>query len=226
MMTTELLWDIPYYTMLARQQEVFNALVERRRAGDFSGDEYLFIVTHLPVYTLGRHANPANILRPELLAALGAEIVNIDRGGDVTYHGPGQLVAYPIIDLQQRNIGVKEYVWRLEQAAIDTCNDYGIIAGRVEGATGVWLEIGTPRERKICAIGIRCSRFITMHGLALNVNTDLGMFSAINPCGFTDRGVTSLAAELGAPLPLTEVANRLATHLHANLSLQNKKVRL
>ena len=156
----------------------------------------------------------------------GAEVVEIDRGGDVTFHGPGQLVVYPIVDLQRCGLGVKNYVHLLEETVILTLADYGIDSGRVEGATGVWLGIGTPTERKICAIGIRCSRFISMHGLALNISTDLSWFSAINPCGFTDRGVTTLYQELLSrsahqgcdynPPSLDEVAQSLRIRL-ANL---------
>lgn len=190
-------WGAPYRKLLDLQHEIFNRRVEaRRREGD-AGVDYLLMVTHEPVYTLGRHADRANIVNREWLESRGAEVVEIDRGGDVTFHGPGQLVVYPIIDLQTRKLGVKDYVNLLEEAVIRTIAEYGIKGERVDGATGVWIDACTPFERKICAIGIRCSRFITMHGLALNVNTDLSWFSAINPCGFVDKGVTSIALEMG-----------------------------
>lgn len=190
-------WGAPYRKLLDLQHEIFNRRVEaRRREGD-AGVDYLLMVTHEPVYTLGRHADRANIVNREWLESRGAEVVEIDRGGDVTFHGPGQLVVYPIIDLQTRKLGVKDYVNLLEEAVIRTIAEYGINGERVDGATGVWIDAATPVERKICAIGIRCSRFITMHGLALNVSTDLSWFSAINPCGFVDKGVTSIALEMG-----------------------------
>lgn len=198
--------DAPYREVLDMQHDIFNRRVALHRDGLPAGDDYLITVTHLPVYTLGRHADPRNVLRREWLAARGAEVVEIDRGGDVTFHGPGQLVVYPIIDLQSRGIGIKTYVNLLEEAVIRTVGEYGVDAGRIEGATGVWTGCGTPSERKICAIGLRCSRFITMHGLALNVSTDLTWFSAINPCGFTDKGVTTLHRELTSTNPATSIS--------------------
>lgn len=214
--------DAPYREVLDKQHEIFHRKVECRRQGLPVGDDWLITVTHRPVYTLGRHADPANVVRREWLSARGAEIVDIDRGGDVTFHGPGQIVVYPIIDLQARGMGIKAYVGCLEEAVIRTLSGYGIAGGRVEGATGVWLGIATESERKICAIGLRCSRFITMHGLALNVSTDLSWFSAINPCGFTDKGVTSLYHELGEGCSrpsLEDVAAALRAHLINLLAL-------
>lgn len=220
--------DAPYREVLDMQHDIFNRRVALRRDGLPAGDDYLITVTHQPVYTLGRHADPSNVLRREWLAARGAEVVEIDRGGDVTFHGPGQLVVYPIIDLQSRGMGIKTYVNLLEEAVIRTVGEYGIEAGRIDGATGVWIGCGTPAERKICAIGLRCSRFITMHGLALNVSTDLTWFSAINPCGFTDKGVTTLYRELAAisstitphTLPtLDDVSATLRHHLTPLLKL-------
>lgn len=214
--------DAPYRDVLAMQHEIFDRRVELRRRGLPVGDDCLITVTHRPVYTLGRHADPRNVVNRDWLTARGAEVVEIDRGGDVTFHGPGQIVVYPIIDLQSRGLGVKDYVGLLEEAVICTLADYGIESGRVDGATGVWLGCGTDSERKICAIGLRCSRFITMHGLALNVATDLSWFSAINPCGFTDKGVTSLYRELGnsSDLPhLEAVADTLRSHLTKLLRL-------
>lgn len=214
--------DVAYGVTLDMQHEILARRVEARRRGDDTGDDYLITVTHLPVYTMGRHADPANVLHREWLQSRGAEVVSADRGGDVTFHGPGQIVVYPVIDLLPRGLGVKEYVRLLEEAVIRTLADYGVESGRVEGATGVWLGCGTVSERKICAIGLRCSRYITMHGLALNVNTDLSWFSAINPCGFTDKGVTSLSCELGgddACPSLEQVADALRRHLSDLLGL-------
>lgn len=205
--------DAPYRDVLEMQREIFDRRVGARRRGEETGDDYLISVTHRPVYTLGRHADPANVLHADWLRARGAEMVEADRGGDVTFHGPGQLVVYPIIDLLSRGLGVKSYVSLLEESVIRTLADYGVKSGRVDGATGVWVDCGTPAERKICAIGLRCSRFITMHGLALNVSADLSWFSAINPCGFTDRGVTSMECELGGGQELEDVADTLRCHL-------------
>lgn len=216
--------DAPYREVLELQRDIFNQRVELRRNGQDTGDDVIITVEHQPVYTLGRHADPRNVVHRQWLLARGAEVVEIDRGGDVTFHGPGQLVVYPIVDLQRCGLGVKNYVHLLEETVILTLADYGIDSGRVDGATGVWLGIGTPTERKICAIGIRCSRFITMHGLALNISTDLSWFSAINPCGFTDKGVTTLQRELlsrsASNIPsLDEVANTFKEHLVALLGL-------
>ncbi len=213
------LHDADYATVLATQRRLFSEMVERRGAGLDVEREYLFIVEHQPVYTLGRHGNPHNLTHAEFLRAQGINLVEIERGGDITYHGPGQVVAYPLIDMARRSLGVKDYVHLLEEAVIRTIAEYGIRGERVDGATGVWIDVGTPRERKICAIGIKCSRFITMHGLALNVCTDLSYFSAINPCGFVDKGVTSIAAELGRPVTFDDAATRLRHHLTTLLTL-------
>ncbi len=170
------------------------------------------MLQHNPVYTLGRHADKANILAsPESLRKEGIDVIPIERGGDVTFHGPGQLVAYPIIDMEKHRLGVKAYVDLIEESVIRTIADYGIVGKRVEGATGVWIDKGQPSERKICAIGVKCSKYVTMHGLALNVNTDLSYFNAINPCGFTDKGVTSMQMELRCKLDFDEVAEAWAS---------------
>lgn len=197
---------IAYREAWAKQLELFDKLVEESKDGKVSEDEYLLFAEHDHVYTLGFHGHAENMLiSVEMLAAQGIECVRIERGGDITYHGPGQMVVYPIIRLKQHGLGVKSYINLLEEAVIQTIAGYGIKGERVEGATGVWLDVGTPRERKICAIGVKCRRFVTMHGLALNVNTDLSRFSAINPCGFIDKGVTSIAAELGTKVNFTAV---------------------
>ena len=158
------------------------------------------------------------LLSEEQLERIGASLFHIDRGGDITYHGPGQLVCYPILNLEDFHLGLKEYLHLLEEAVIRVCASYGIEAGRVDGATGVWLETGTPRERKICALGVRSSHFVTMHGLALNVNTDLRYFSYIHPCGFIDKGVTSIARETGHEISVEEVTERLQRELETLLA--------
>ena len=153
------------------------------------------------------------LLSDAQLEKIGATLYHIDRGGDITYHGPGQLVCYPILNLEEFGLGLKEYVHLLEEAVIRVCASYGIKTGRLAKATGVWLEGDTARARKICAIGVRSSHYVTMHGLALNVNTDLRYFSYIHPCGFIDKGVTSLRQELGGELPMSEVKQRLELEL-------------
>lgn len=205
--------DAEYEQMLKRQTAFFEQLKSQKRAGIPVVDERIYIVEHRPVYTLGTHGAESNIINMPLIQKNGASIFRTNRGGDVTYHGPGQIVLYPIIDLEKRSLGVKAYVTLLEQSVIDTLDEYGIKAGRIDGATGVWIDWNEPFARKICAIGIKCSRFITMHGLALNVNTDLSSFSLINPCGFVDKGVTSMERELGRELDLMDVAEVLRRNL-------------
>ena len=188
------------------QHTLFDGMVEKKKGGIKPEKEYLIIVEHPPVITLGRHAHQENVLLSyDALRERGIEVFEIERGGDVTFHAPGQLVAYPILDLEQHHLGVKDYVWHLEEAVILTIAHYGIKGERIEGASGVWIGKGGDKERKICALGVKCSRFCTMHGLALNVNTDLSGFNAINPCGFIDRGVTSIAKETGKDMDFEEV---------------------
>ncbi|OFY64125.1 MAG: lipoyl(octanoyl) transferase [Bacteroidetes bacterium RBG_13_43_22] len=158
----------------------------------------LIFVEHPHVYTLGKSGSENNLLLDFIqLRAKDAKFFRIDRGGDITYHGPGQIVGYPIFDLEAMKIGLKEYISRLEEAIIKTLSEYDLEGSRLEGGTGVWLEPEVKEKaRKICAIGVKASRYVTMHGFAFNVNTDLTYFSHINPCGFTDKGVTSLEKEL------------------------------
>ncbi len=185
------------YREVWKMQEATLEKVKKQKLQGKETSNYLFFVEHLPVYTLGRSGKEANMLAGALqLKAKKAELIRVDRGGDITFHGPGQLVVYPVLDLENFGWGVKEYVKRLEEVVMRTLASYGIESGRVAGATGVWLEQGTSRERKICAIGVRCSRYITMHGFALNINTDLDYFNLIHPCGFVDKGVTSMQQEL------------------------------
>ncbi len=205
---------VDYESMLIRQRDLFEALVACKRAGKPISEEYLLLVEHPDVITLGRHARHGNILASSaFLQHEGIPTVEIERGGDVTYHGPGQLVVYPIIDLSRRSMGVKDYVATLEEAVIRTLAHWNINGERVDDATGVWIGKGTTAERKICAIGIRCSRYITMHGLALNVNTDLSKFGLINPCGFVDKGVTSIKKEVGGEVDMAEVKKRFVAEL-------------
>lgn len=199
--------------MLAKQRDLFTKMVERKKNALPAEEEYILFVEHGPVITLGKHAKEANVLfNEEQLAGQGISLFHIERGGDVTYHGPGQLVAYPILDLEYHHLGVKDYVSLLEEAVIRTIAEFDIKGVRVAGASGVWIGVGTPYERKICALGVKCSRYITMHGLALNVNTDMHGFRLINPCGFIDKGVTSMAAELHKEVDINRVKETLEKH--------------
>lgn len=177
---------------------------------------YLLTVEHPPVYTLGKSGKPEHLLLDEAgLAEVGATFHPINRGGDITFHGPGALVVYPLFDLDQFFTDIHRYLRTLEEAVILTLADYGLAAGRISGLTGVWLDFaeGAPNPRKICAMGVKASRWITMHGLSLNVNTDLRYFDYIVPCGITDKAVTSLARELGHAVPFDDVRDRLVQHL-------------
>ena len=181
----------------------------------------LLLVEHPPVYTLGKSGKAANLLVSAAeLERLGASFFHIDRGGDITFHGPGQLVGYPILDLERLGMGLRDYVDALEEAVIRTVAAYGIRGGRIAGASGVWIDEKSARPRKICAIGVRASRYVTMHGFALNVATDLGWFERINPCGFSDRGVTSIARETGSAPSMEEVKDLLTNNLKKILNVE------
>lgn len=213
---------VPYADAWKRQTSLFEALVEAKKAGKPTVGR-LITCQHPHVYTIGRSGKEQNMLMSEdQLQRIGATYYHIDRGGDVTYHGPGQLVCYPILNLEDYALGLKSYIHLLEEAVISTCGCFGIQAGRVDGATGVWLDGNGSKARKICAIGVRSSHYCTMHGLALNVNTDLRYFSYINPCGFVDKGVTSLQKELGREVPFEEVRERLLYELKKYLPNENK----
>lgn len=210
--------QIAYPEAWRRQTEWFDALVYAKLNGEPYENRIIFC-EHPHVYTLGRSGKENHmLLGEEQLKAIGATLYKIDRGGDITYHGPGQLVCYPILNLEEFGLGLKEYVHLLEEVVIRVCASYGVVAGRLEKATGVWLDgADATRARKICAIGVRSSRYVTMHGLALNVNTDLRYFSYIHPCGFIDKGVTSLQKELGRSIHMAEVKERLGKELLAAL---------
>lgn len=176
---------------------------------------YLLFVEHPHVYTLGKSGKEENLLVDEQgLQAIHASYYKINRGGDITYHGPGQLVGYPLLDLDNFFTDIHKYLRFLEEAIILTLKDYGIEAGRIEGLTGVWLDhISQKNPRKICAMGVKSSRWVTMHGFALNVNSDLTYFNQIVPCGIDDKAVTSLEKELGRKMDLTEVKEKVKKHL-------------
>lgn len=212
-------WGIvPYEIAWKRQEELFNSLV-RSKLEKSSYTNHIVFVEHPHVYTIGKSGKESNMLMSNsFIESIGASIYHIDRGGDITYHGPGQIVCYPIINIEEFDLKLRDYIYQIEQAVIETCAHYDIEATRVDGATGVWLDKGKSSERKICAIGVRCSHFVTMHGLAFNINTDLNYFSYINPCGFVDKGVTSLQKELGHEVDIKEVTNILYERLITNIT--------
>ena len=190
------------------QQQLFDQTIENKKEQNATTNRVLFC-EHPHVITMGKNSDEHNVLISEsMLAMRQVSLFHIDRGGDVTYHGPGQLVGYPIFDLESLNIGLRQYIYNLEEVIIKLLAEYNIQAGRMASAAGVWLDYDNTKARKICAIGVRSSRFVTMHGFALNINTDLSYFSLINPCGFVDKGVTSMEKELGHKLNMEEVKEK------------------
>lgn len=201
------------------QQRLFEEAIGEKKAGR-TPRQKIILVEHPPVYTLGKSGKESNLLITEAyLRSIGAEFYHIDRGGDITFHGPGQIVGYPILDLTALGLGLKGYIDAIEGAVIDTMAEWGIRCQRVEGASGVWIVEPHRPMRKICAVGVKSSRWVTMHGFALNVNTDLGYFRHINPCGFTDRTATSMAEELGGEISVERVKERLLDHLAEKLNI-------
>lgn len=201
------------------QEQLFKTIVDakiknRREGTQDETNNYFLFVEHPHVYTLGKSGDLSNLLlSEEQLAEKGASFYKINRGGDITYHGPGQIVGYPILDLDNFFTDIHKYLRFLEEMIILTLNEYGLKAERSEGETGVWLDVGTPFARKICAMGVRASRWVTMHGFALNVNANLGYFDNIIPCGIRGKGVTSLNVELGKKeVDLDEVKEKLLKH--------------
>ena len=210
LLTVDRLGTVPYRPTWELQDE----LAEQRR-GRRIGDR-LLLLEHFPVYTIGRGGDAANMLAtPERLRQIRAELIRIDRGGDITFHGPGQLVAYPIVELHDP-LDLRRYVRILEAAVIDTATQFGVAADRLAGHPGIWVDA----ERKLAAIGVRVKRGVTTHGLALNVNTDLRWFDETIPCGIRGKGVTSLAREIGAAVPMEEVEDELARQLAGHLGLR------
>lgn len=203
---------IDYADALELQTKAFETLLEQKKEGTSVGN-ILFFCEHNPVFTIGKSGNDSNLLVPEqLLKDKGATLYYINRGGDITYHGPGQITGYPVFDLESWKLGLKQYINVLEEIIIRFLALYGLKGERLDGATGVWLDPEiSGRTRKICAIGVKSSRYVTMHGFALNINTDLSYFSLINPCGFIDKGVTSLANELGKELDFEKTKRELHT---------------
>lgn len=198
-------------------------MIEKKSNKENTTPFHLIMIEHPHVYTLGKSADRQNLLASdETLVDMQAKVYDIERGGDITYHGPGQLVVYPIFDLEALNMGIKTFVQSIEHCIIQTLADYGITAGTIPDRIGVWIDIDKPNERKIAAIGIKCSRFVSMHGLALNVNTDLSMFNHIVPCGIVDKGVTSMEMELGGKIDMFEVKEKMGKHFANTFGLEIK----
>ncbi len=225
------LGEVEYEKCTAIQRSYFDPLVEAKRQGEKVWDgkgprpgqgdhpRVVLFCSHPHVYTLGKSGKPGNMLVDEaFLKNIGAAFYRTDRGGDITYHGPGQIVGYPILDLELTGQGLREYIEGMEQSVMDVMQEYGLKTRRMEGATGVWMAEGP--ARKVCAIGVRSSRYVTMHGFALNVCTDNRFFGYINPCGFTDRSATSMEAELGFKPDMEEVRQKLLARLEKNMNIK------
>ena len=221
---------IDYKVAWDYQEDLLKEMVSRKLSGSEIKNSpeagRLIFCEHPHVYTIGRSGSEANLLlNEEKLKEIGASFYKINRGGDITYHGPGQLVGYPIFDLEGLDIGVRKYVFLLEEAIIQALAEFHISGDRLEGATGVWLDVKNPSKvRKICAIGVRVSRLVSMHGFALNVQSDLDYFRYINPCGFVDKGVTSMTQEKLKPVGIEEVKKVLKQKISSvfDLSLEDK----
>ena len=206
---------IEYQKAWDYQKILFDRMIGYRLAGN-PGQGYLLFCEHPHVYTLGKHGHKENLLiSDEFLESVHASYFHIDRGGDITYHGPGQIVCYPILDLEVWGLGIREYIHRLESSVIRTLKVYGMEAHRLQNITGVWMrDHHSDTDKKICAIGVKASRGITMHGLAFNVNTNLNYFTYINPCGLSDKGVTSMKEQSGEEWPLDEVTMTLLDQMN------------
>jgi lipoyl(octanoyl) transferase len=203
-------WD---YQEALFAQIIVEKQENRKRETPQQTANYFLFVEHPHVFTLGKSGNAANLLvNQDILRERGATYYHINRGGDITYHGPGQIVGYPILDLENFFTDIHKYLRLLEQVVIDTLAEYGIAGERSPGETGVWIDVGTPKARKMCAMGVRASRWVTMHGFALNVNADLSYFDLMIPCGIKGKGVTSLSKELGRPVAMAEVREKLLNH--------------
>jgi lipoyl(octanoyl) transferase len=213
------LGHIDYKQAWDYQEKLFDQIIaikrqNRREETNLETSSYLLFCEHPHVYTLGKSGDEKNLLvNQEYLKSRGATFHKINRGGDITYHGPGQIVGYPILDLENFFTDIHKYLRFLEEAVIQTLAEYGIESGRSDGETGVWLDSGTKNARKICALGVRSSRWVTMHGFAFNVNPDLDYFGNIIPCGIIDKSVTSMEQELGKKVDIQEVKDKLKVHL-------------
>ena len=204
---------IEYSSAFEKQKELFDDNIRKKNQAKETANT-LIVCEHPHIYTLGKNGDENNLLvNSEFLNRVGATYFQTDRGGDITYHGPGQIVIYPIFDLDNFGIGTRNFIMKMEYAIIDILKEYNIEGQTYEKYIGVWIEPLQATERKICAIGVKVSKGITMHGLALNVNTDLSYFEHINPCGFTNKGVTSIKKELGKDIDYKEVKNILIEKL-------------
>ena len=192
-----------YAKALEEQERHFNGILDKKRNGIPHDDNVLLLVEHEPVYTLGKSGDLQNLVSDPKL--VGAEFYKTTRGGDITYHGPGQIVGYPIFDLEQFEMGVGKYIWSIEESISDVISVFGLKGERLSDASGVWLDPETKNVRKICAIGVKASRYVTMHGFAFNVNTNLEFYNHIVPCGIQDKGVTSLQNELKVELDFEKI---------------------
>ncbi len=203
---------IDYKEAWDRQEGIFKGKIDEKLSSPkTSSIEQDFILCEHPhVYTLGMHGQVNNLLiNEDFLKKINATYYKTNRGGDITYHGFGQIVGYPILDIETLSLSLKDYIWTIEEMVIRTMKHYDILCQRMQGATGVWIDTEGKNARKICAIGVRASRYITMHGFALNVNTDLKYFQYINPCGFVDKGVTSMEKEIGEKVDVEKVKRLL-----------------
>ncbi|MCG8701799.1 MAG: lipoyl(octanoyl) transferase LipB [Bacteroidales bacterium] len=216
-------WGLTEYADAWKQQEDLQQETIAVKETEKNNIGHIVFCEHPHVFTLGKSGQSNNLLiNDDYLKMINATYYKSNRGGDITYHGPGQLVGYPIVDLEKLNLGVKDYVRTIEDSIIDLIKQYDIIGHRLEKATGVWLDVGTKDERKICAIGVKVSKSVTMHGFALNVNTDLKYFSYINPCGFNDKGVTSLEKETGKKVDMNTVKRQLIDIMRVRFNLEIK----
>ena len=220
------LGKIDYKKAWDYQEEVFKSLTDIKHFNRENVGEpkelinRLLFCEHNHVYTLGKSGTQNNLLiNEQFLNSINATFYKIDRGGDITYHGEGQITGYPLFDLETMGLSIKDYIFKLEEAIILMLADYGIESGRLDGSTGVWLDVDRGATRKICAIGVKASRSISMHGFALNVNTNLSYFNHINPCGFVDKGVTSMANELGGVQDFAQVKINLQEKLKSVFNL-------
>lgn len=207
---------IDYQDAWDYQESLFQETITQKGHPDKpQTSNFILFCEHPHVYTLGKSGSENNLLiNNQALAEKGVSFFRTNRGGDITYHGPGQIVGYPILDLENFKLGIRKYIWLLEESIIALLRDFGISASRLDGASGVWLDADQPgKVRKICAIGVRSSRYVTMHGFAFNINTKLEYYNYINPCGFTERGVTSLEKELGSKQDIEKVKIQLKAHL-------------
>ena len=219
---------IDYQKAWDYQEDIFGNTVQKKISNRLNEaivektTNYLLLCEHPHVFTLGKSGKPENLLvNQEQLEQIKATYYKINRGGDITYHGPGQLVGYPILDLDNFFTDIHKYLRFLEEAIISTCADFGITAGRYEGYTGVWIDADKPNARKICAMGVRCSRWVTMHGFAFNVNTNLDYFKHIVPCGIDDKAVTSLSVELGHSINMEDVKKKFLFHFENIFEAKN-----